>query len=158
MFWPLCLFLNHSHLVLRIDSDSNFMQTYFNYSALWTIYFDSAFVESAFDLLLIQSKFKSTELQTHTYCSAISKSREKTKPDHHRFSTEHKHILKGLSDSGSPHYWSYAAQVFPSLVNSSCSEWLNVSTQHTRAASHPRLGTPGCTLLQTGWDKPSPTH
>lgn len=54
---------------------------------------------------------------THLHISVISKSREKFKPDHHRHLTEHKHILKGLTDSGPPHYWSYAGQVFHSLVN-----------------------------------------
>lgn len=107
-------------------------------------------------LILLQSWFKSTQLQTHTYCAVISKSRENPKPDHHRLSTEHKHILKGLTDSGSPHYWSYTAQVFPSPANCSHCEWLHASTQRARAAFHLPLGTPGSTLLQTSRRKGQP--
>lgn len=83
---------------------------------------------------------------THLHISVISKSREKFKPDHHRHLTEHKHILTGLTDSGPPHYWSYAGQVFHSLVNHTVH--LHGSTQHARAASHLPLVTPGSTLQQ----------
>lgn len=100
---------------------------------------------------------KNTQLQTLTYCSIISISRAKPKPDHHRLSTEQKNTLKGLSDSGSPHYWTHTAQVFPCLVNFSHCERQHRSTQCARATSHIPLGI-SCRLARAkASPKPQPS-